>query len=83
MVVLERQAILIKTSNKVTRTTSTGKFKNLIILILSKFIKSYLYSMTENQLLLINDAQVLVSNLLATPTDLATQLPDNNNGKLF
>src|SRR5258705_6840824 len=54
------------TSNKAAQANRTGKFKNLIILILSKFIKSYLYSMTENQLLLINDAQVRVSDLLTS-----------------
>jgi predicted metal-dependent HD superfamily phosphohydrolase len=60
------QAILIRTSNKAEQANRTGKFKNLIILILSKFIKSYLYSMTENQLLLLKDAQVLVTDLLTS-----------------
>jgi predicted metal-dependent HD superfamily phosphohydrolase len=53
-------------STRVTEINLTGKFKKRILLILFKFIKSYLYNMTENSSLLLKDAQATVSDLILT-----------------
>ena len=50
--------------NKTTQANRTGKFKNIILLILFKFIKSYLYNMAENDLSLLKEAETYVSDLL-------------------
>jgi predicted metal-dependent HD superfamily phosphohydrolase len=51
--------------NKTTQANRSGKFKNFILLILFKFIKSYLYSMLESQKLILQDARSQVTDLLS------------------